>query len=261
MKKIISFDLFAEKGFFKKPDINEKICLTYNMLHKPALLGILGAILGLKGFQKNGELPEYYQKLKHIPVGIEPISGNHYNGNFTKTIITYNNSTGLASKEAGGNLVVSEQTLINPAFRIYLLLNLEVELEFELLDKIKNQKAEFLPYLGKNDYSAWWSKESFKEYEVKPFGANQSVKILNIFLKQQSTIEMESVEENKDYFLMDFESKEIGTFSYFEKLPIDYDEKLFQYNLGDFAFTDIKLRITGEKSNLYEIEEGVIQLN
>ena len=45
--KLISFDLCADMGFLKKPDINEKIYLTYNMLHKPALLGILGAIIGL----------------------------------------------------------------------------------------------------------------------------------------------------------------------------------------------------------------------
>ena len=73
-KKIISFDLNAEFGFFKKPDINDGIYLTYNMLHKPALLGIIGAIIGLKGYERNGVLPEYYNKLKHIKVGIQPLS-------------------------------------------------------------------------------------------------------------------------------------------------------------------------------------------
>ncbi len=46
----------------KNPITNEPVYLTFNMLHKPALLGILGAIAGMKGFVKNGELPEYYEK-------------------------------------------------------------------------------------------------------------------------------------------------------------------------------------------------------
>lgn len=65
-QKLISFDLKAEMGFFKKPDINDGIYLTYNMLHKPALLGILGAIIGLKGYEKKGIMPEYYSRLEHL---------------------------------------------------------------------------------------------------------------------------------------------------------------------------------------------------
>jgi CRISPR-associated protein Cas5h len=48
--KLVSFDLKADFGFFKKPDINDGLYLTYNMLHKPTLLGILGAIVGLQGY-------------------------------------------------------------------------------------------------------------------------------------------------------------------------------------------------------------------
>ena len=41
-QRLISFDIQADFGFFKKPDYNDGVLLTYNMLHKPALLGILG---------------------------------------------------------------------------------------------------------------------------------------------------------------------------------------------------------------------------
>lgn len=51
---LISFDLRADFGVFKKPDVNEGLQLTFNMLHRPALLGILGAIAGLEGYQKKG---------------------------------------------------------------------------------------------------------------------------------------------------------------------------------------------------------------
>ena len=46
-QRLISFDIQADFGFFKKPDYNDGVLLTYNMLHKPALLGILGAITAL----------------------------------------------------------------------------------------------------------------------------------------------------------------------------------------------------------------------
>ena len=49
-QRLISFDIQADFGFFKKPDYNDGVLLTYNMLHKPALLGILGAI----GKKENG---------------------------------------------------------------------------------------------------------------------------------------------------------------------------------------------------------------
>ena len=53
-QRLISFDIQADFGFFKKPDYNDGVLLTYNMLHKPALLGILGAIIGLRGYRKKG---------------------------------------------------------------------------------------------------------------------------------------------------------------------------------------------------------------
>ena len=54
MEKLVSINIKSDFGFLKKPDTNDPIYLTFNMLHKPALLGILGAIIGEKGFQKHG---------------------------------------------------------------------------------------------------------------------------------------------------------------------------------------------------------------
>ncbi|MEA3505197.1 MAG: type I-B CRISPR-associated protein Cas5, partial [Bacteroidota bacterium] len=135
MKKLISFTIKAEKGFLKKPDINDGIYLTYNILHKPAILGILGAIIGLEGYKQNGVLPVYYNELKDIPVGIQPIGAEK--GNFQKTTITYNNTTGFASNETGGNLIITEQTLIKPSYKIYLLLDIEKDNEKKLYHNIK----------------------------------------------------------------------------------------------------------------------------
>ena len=108
-QRLISFDIQADFGFFKKPDYNDGVLLTYNMLHKPALLGILGAIIGLRGYRKKGEWPEYYQRLAALPVGIEPLEGRHEKGNFQKTIVKYTNTVGYANQD--GNLLVEESML------------------------------------------------------------------------------------------------------------------------------------------------------
>ena len=178
-ERLISFDLKADFGFFKKPDINDAY-LTYNMLHKPALLGILGAIIGLKGFEQNKRLPDYYTLLKHVKIGIKPLETD--NGNFLKCFIGYNNATGMASKEEGGILQVKEQTLIHPVYRCFLLLNDGNETERILYDYLKSYRAEFLPYMGKNDFSAWW--ENFIEYtNFSCFAYDRNYLIDSIFRK------------------------------------------------------------------------------
>ena len=153
-QRLISFDIQADFGFFKKPDYNDGVLLTYNMLHKPALLGILGAIIGLRGYRKKGEWPEYYQRLAALPVGIEPLEGRHEKGNFQKTIVKYTNTVGYANQD--GNLLVEESMLIRPAYRCYLLLSEEHPDHRKLYEYIREGWAEYIPYLGKNEYPAWF---------------------------------------------------------------------------------------------------------
>ena len=56
MIKLISVDFYADFGFLKKPDTNNPMYFSFNMLHKPALLGILGAIIGERGFYDDTKL-------------------------------------------------------------------------------------------------------------------------------------------------------------------------------------------------------------
>ncbi|MDD4752665.1 MAG: type I-B CRISPR-associated protein Cas5b [Desulfitobacteriaceae bacterium] len=278
MKTVISFDLYADMGFLKKPDINEKIYLTYNMLHKPVVLGILGAIAGLKGYTKNNEFPEYYKKFKNIPIGIKPTGKGCERGNFIKNVTTYTNTIGFAN--ADGNLIVSEQTLINPAYRIFLLLDLENKDEKLLYDRIRQQEAAFIPYLGKNDYSAWWYKEDVKdkngkvqfqgvkEYDILQDDFNYDYEVETVFIKQKAVVESFADEEEDDDFSGNFQISDLGTYVYFERLPIKFNEALFQYDYADFSLTDSKLKagslpsetllhIQEKKSHL----EFVVQLN
>lgn len=262
-KKLISINIKSDFGFLKKPDTNDPIYLTFNMLHKPALLGILGAIIGEKGFQKHGEMPDYYKKLKGLKVSIAPLEEDgktyHENGNFAKTIIKYSNTTGLASEEEGGNLIVTEQALISPAFKCWITLDLESEEGTKIYNYLKSSCAEYLPYMGKNEFSLWW--DNFTEYDFEAFIPDGIFQINSLFIKE------ETVKDGKinARFHPGVFSSTRNNYMYFERLPIGYIEApLFQYEYRDFAFTNCDLKqdyILPESYPLYKLSSNeIIQL-
>ncbi|MBX2976925.1 MAG: type I-B CRISPR-associated protein Cas5 [Ignavibacteriaceae bacterium] len=241
--KIISVDFKASFGFLKKYDINEDIYLTYNCLHKPALLGIFGAIIGLKGhyqaFVGNRDEPEYFELLKNIKVGIRPLQSS--NGNFQKTVIAYNNSVGYASKETGGNLIVKEQTLILPSYRVYILLS-DDEYSMKIHHYLNSNEAEYIPYLGKNDFQISWDKPI--DYKAIKFNADSSFSVSSIFIKEGLMKEHMSR-------MMRIRS---NLFMYFESLPIGFHSITKNYKLAEFVFTNAVFESEFRLNNLYEIE-------
>ncbi len=265
MNKLISIDLFADFGMLKKPDTNEPVYLTFNMLHKPALLGILGAIIGLEGFREKGKLPEYYEKLKDLKIGIQPL--RHENGNFQKSTVKYNNATGLANKDAdnknGATLNVIEQFLIAPAFRCFLLLDTDNELHEKIDKNLKNNYAEYLPYLGKNEFSMWWEK--YKIYEFDSFDPDGTFTIKTIYIKDEPLKDSKDTGALLNYDPVFDDKLEGYSFSYFERLPIEYQDlgaNNFQYKYQKFAFTDWGLKLKHKGSNhLLNIKNyGIIQV-
>ena len=250
MQNLISFELMADFGFFRKPETNDGINLTYTMLHKPALLGILGAIIGLEGYKKKGEKPEYLEKLKTLKVGIKP--KNDDKGNFQKMVIKYSNTIGYANK--GTNYLTEEMTLIKPAYKCFLLLDLTDENHQKIKEYLMEGKAEFLPYLGKNEFSAWWDKERVVVHEFEEVsGVEEGIVIENLFLKTEEKIEKKITRRR-----VGFKAPKITTksFVFFERLPIGFDETLFQYELGDFSYTNFIALNQGDILNLYHIQKG-----
>lgn len=246
MKKLISIDIFADFGMLKKPDTNQPIYLTFNMLHKPALLGIFGAIIGEKGFQKKGELPDYYIKLNQLKIGIEPL--NHENGNYQKSTVKFNNATGFGNlgeekidgktQKHGATDNIVEQFLIAPAFKCYVYFDgsIDSEIEERLYNNLKSYQAEYIPYLGKNEHSVWW--KNFKEDYIFNQEINKEIKINSIYIKESPFKDNKVVQ----FFNPIFDSQLKGnSFSYFERLPVAYDDignKNYQYKYESFAFTD-----------------------
>lgn len=215
--KALRFELSGKNAFFKNPEVNSYYYFSYGNIHKPALLGIFGAILGYGGYSKKYEIfPEYYEKLKEIKVSTIPKADK---GCFSKKIQYFNNTVGYASEEKGGNLIVKEQWLDNPSWTIYVMVNGE-ESE-KLAEMILNKKCIYIPYLGKNDHPA----------------VIEDVKIVELIekeLKSQKIHTIVPAEKVKfDWYDM--------TFKYEEYLPYTLNKNTNHYELKKFIYTDAEV--------------------
>ena len=127
--KALKFTLSGNTAFFKVSSVNSNCYFTYGNIHKPALLGIFGAILGYSGYMnQTSTYPEYYDKLKDLQISIIPNRRN-----FKKKIQVFNNSVGYASKQEGGNLIVKEQWLEDPSWTVYVMISNEESEKLEVV--------------------------------------------------------------------------------------------------------------------------------
>ncbi len=257
MQSLISIDLKSDFGFFRKPDTNTGINLSYNMLHKPSLLGILGAVIGLEGYKEYGKLPQYYDRLKSLQIGIQPL--DHEKGNFIKTIIKYSNTIGYANK--GTNYLTEEATLIKPAYRCYLLLELENGDHAKIYQYLKEGKAEYLPYFGKNEFAAWWEPKSFREdYLIEKNPPTEDFNIVSLVCLEDNQEDSINIAFAKATLNPRLRSQHEPDYIYFERLPdelvssnpkLEKDGKsLYGYgSLKKFVFSNILF----EKENRLDI--------
>lgn len=179
--EVVSTILFSEFGIFKKPDTNLSY-LTYDIIPKSALLGILGAIIGLKGYKNSdSKTLEFYETLKDLRIGIQPLllkqnSIPPYTSSdfipmedsFSKAFIQYINYHGYGSYEEGGNLIIREQIIIQPAYRIYINVgSCKKEIYDKLIMNLKKRLSYFTPYMGKNEFHVSYLFEKKVKADMK----------------------------------------------------------------------------------------------
>ena len=258
MKKAISFRLSGKTACFRKPDVNQYAYFTYNNIHKVALLGLLGAIVGYGGytqlFEKNrglkkGQLgyddgyPEFYEKLKHLKVSITPLATNGY---FSKKIQVFNNSVGYANavgakpeeRMKSSNLIVREQWLENPSWQIMILDDGSDEYS-KIKEYLLEKKSVFIPYLGKNDHPANITEAKEIELQEKLFESDGEVYIDSLFLIPQSGFGFHK--ESDD---MPFMFKEVS--------PVRLQKEYHFYEYEELVFTNFEPNELPQETYCYE---------
>ena len=260
--KILKFTLSGRSAFFKKPDVNSNLYFTYGNIHKVALTGLFGAILGYSGYnsmnmkctfnkkskeQYKADFPEFYEKLRNIKISIVP---NGEKGFISKKVQLFNNSVGYASKEQGGNLIVKEQWLEKPSWDIYLIIDSE---ESEKIAKyITEKKAIYAPYLGKNDHIADINYvEIINENEIEKI--NQVNRLDCLYLKDDFDLNIE--EDNFD----DFSDDDIQEyFKYEEKLPFELEKNTNMYIMKSFIYTNMNIKNCNDKEVFKVKEKNIV---
>lgn len=233
--KAIKFNLTGNFAFFKKPDVNSYVYFTYSNIHKISVLGILGAILGLKGYnqqKKNSdEYPEFYEKLNNLQISIVPSK------NFpVKKIQVFNNSVGYASKEEGGNLIIKEQWIENPEWDIFIIFDENNELLNELAQRLLNNRFVYLPYLGKNDHYA-----DIKDVEIIELSKVENVKIIDSLIFANN-IEKFNFNRNNNLF------------KYMERLPYKLEKVTNHYEYLKFVHTTCNINLKTNE-NIFNCNE------
>ena len=242
----LKFTLSGNSAFFKDNVINT-VYLTYGNIHRVALLGMFGAILGYGGYSKQNDMlkkknkkmpdyPEFYEKLKDIKISIV---SNGKNGYFNKKLQTFNNSVGYASKEEGGNLIVKQFWLENPSWDIYILLDCDEAKK--IADYIQNRKAIYLPYLGSNDHLA-----NIMDIEEKMSSEDETIEILSMI--KDSDIS----EKKKNVFSMDKNSARDDIYKYSEYLPVALSKDLNQHEKEKMTITNMSIIL---KKSYYKVED------
>ena len=212
----LKFTLSGKTAFFRRPEVNTYYYFTFGNIHKVALLGIFGAILGYQGYNNTIELPEFYQKLKDIKLSILPQNEKGY---FSKKIQYYNNSVGYASKQQGGNLIIKEQWLEDPCWNIIVLLDNEEA--NKLAQALINQKCVYIPYLGKNDHPANITDPVIIDLEKR----NIDEESLACLFPKGAFEEAEDID--------------IDFYKYQESLPVGLNEKTGLYEYVTFIHTNL----------------------
>lgn len=252
--EFVKFTLSGKTAFFKKPDVNKVVYFTYGNIHKVALLGLLGAIMGYRGYNwqsfvnnpknkldfEEQAQPEFYENLKGLNISIVP-----KNYIFNKKKQTFNNSVGYASKEQGGNLIVNEIWLENPSWDIYIAID-STRAE-EVKKHLLNKDFVYLPYLGKNDHFANIDKVEIVLGEE----ITETKKIDSLFIRDDFKIS----KTNMALFSEDF----VDDYKYQENLPVALEKEHNMYEFETFIFTNKNVEKVSNKTNfIYNVNNITI---
>jgi len=219
--KAFSVDFVGSLALFKKNDANDMVHISYNFIHKPMLLGLFGAILGLSGYSKSGKgkFPVFYQKLKNLKLAIKP----YYNKPLKKVITGFNNASGLASDKSGEGRTwqIREQVLVGEPeirYRVFVLMDENIEELIKLQSMLKNYKTTYPLYFGKNEFFAHY--ENYQEYKIEEIKISPEKIVFNSLVIDDNF-------EEKEFDFDDFDPFDVSAnneYSIYENLPIDFDE-------------------------------------
>jgi CRISPR-associated protein Cas5h len=147
---------------------------------------------------------------------------------------------GYASNELGGNLIVKEQWLENPKWKI--IVGIDNDEAKRLSDMIIASKCTYIPYLGTNDHPA----DIYNASIVSGEKISEGIRVNSLFYKDKAVLgDDEEADEEYGY-----------VFKYEEYLPIELEEKFNNYITKPLVHTNIS--IDKYDGGIYKVGNEVI---
>lgn len=249
-ERVLKFTLSCPHFHMTEETSNENVIETYRNPHKLAILGMLGNMLGLKGynnktFSKSKSIyPEWYEKLQDLKVAVV---NNSETGTFISAVNEYSNTTGL--HEADGNtLLIKENWLYNTSWTVYVLGDSKII--DEIADRMENRKYNGMLYLGKSQHYV----EKIKDAERISLEDMKRIDEDNLATRIDSLFIDKNIEVKRAMFGSN------GTFEFIQRMPVKFRENTVYYFKEMMKWTDKEVVIRNAKeSNFYEYQEKVIQ--
>lgn len=228
--EVLKFNLWGLGACFTRPHINS-VFSTYSHIHKVALLGMLGAVIGIeKDGAKKGETPNFYKELGNLKVSIVPKKPRF----FTVDNVITETSNMLNKHSDGSTYIAYYKELYRPSWDVYILGD-DSDNYKKIKDYIVAGKMHFLPYLGKNQFHGTIQEAEILECEDVELSDKETID--SLFPREAVEVEIDEEDFSKDRIY-------IG-----EYMPVALDDRLNQYIEKYLVFTnDIVVDLSTPKS-------------
>lgn len=211
--EILKFTLSGQYAIFTRPYFNSYYS-TYSHIHKVALLGFLGSMIGIRRKKTEDGILLFYNELESLKISIVP-----HKLKFPEVRDTRTETTGMFND---GNTYVNDyMQLCNPAWDIYVYGNNNKNYE-KIKEFVTQKKSVFNIYLGKNENFA--NLSSPKVLDAKKISREEQFEINGLFIKDEVVLEQDENNLTRFYFR--------------ENMPVGMDRRLNQYSIKEFLMTD-----------------------
>lgn len=225
--EILKFTLSGAKANFTRPYFNTYFS-TYSHIHKVALLGMLGAVIGIRRKTKSNGILLAYEELESLKIAIVP-----HKVTFPEVKNTITETTGMYNK--GFTYVANYIELCNPAWDIYIYGNENPNYE-TIKEYILENKSIYNIYLGRNHHFASISNQEILE----GFSVEEVDRIDSLFISEGIETEEEEEPEDDDF----------DRFYLSEPMPVGMDKILNQYISKEIVYTNDEVTSCNDYNNI-----------
>lgn len=190
-ENVLIFEIESEYGHFRKFNTTSSP-LTYSIPPRPAIIGIIGAILGIERETAPGRydpsapvLSEMFST-DHVDIAVQilhPVKKVNIAFNLLDTEKTASSFFNIKQRTQ-----VEFELLKNPKYRIYLAFH-DTELQEKLWERLKNNSTHFTPYLGLSQFTATISGVDRKD--IFPLSITEYIEILSAVNTEKTSYEFE----------------------------------------------------------------------